>query len=214
MDFENLISKVYKCVCCPKQFGFWNDTARENSSVHEGIMPSKCELCEHSFSHKGSSNQHVPTIHGGTKPFKFGICDKRCMTGPILEKNYILAIMVRKGKALDFENLISKVYKCVCCPKQFGFWNDTARENSSVHEGIMPSKCELCEHSFSHKGSSNQHVPTIHGGTKPFKCGICDKRCMTGPILEKNNILAIMVRKGKGLDFENLISSLQMCLLS
>jgi hypothetical protein len=65
-------------------------------------------------------------------------------------------------------------------------------------------------------------VPSIHGGTKPFKSGICDKRFMTGPILEKNHMLAIMVRKfqernplkGKGLDFENLISSLQMCLLS
>ena len=68
-------------------------------------------------------------------------CDKRFMTGPILEKNHMLAIMVRKfkerkfqernplkGKALDFENLISKVYKCVYCPK--GFWNDIARENS------------------------------------------------------------------------------------
>jgi hypothetical protein len=41
----------------------------------------------------------------------------------------MLAIMARKfqkrnplkGKALDFENLISKVYKCVCCPKGFGF---------------------------------------------------------------------------------------------
>jgi hypothetical protein len=138
----------------------------------------------------------------------------------------MLAIMVRKfqernplkGKALDFENLISKVYKCVCCPKGFGFWNDIARENSSVHEGIRPFKCELCEHSFSHKGSLNQHVPSIHGGTKPFKSGIW----FMGPILEKNHMLAIMVRKfqernllkGKALDFENLISSLQMCLLS
>ena len=69
-------------------------------------------------------------------PFKCGICDKIFMTGPILEKNHMLAIMVRKfqernplkGKALDFENLISKVYKCVYCPK--GFWNDIARENS------------------------------------------------------------------------------------
>ena len=48
----------------------------------------------------------------------------------------MLAIMMRKfhernplkGKALDFENLISKVYKCVYCPK--GFWHDIARENS------------------------------------------------------------------------------------
>jgi hypothetical protein len=43
----------------------------------------------------------------------------------------MLAIMVRKfhernplkGKALDFENLVSKgkVYKCICCHKGFGF---------------------------------------------------------------------------------------------
>ena len=30
-----------------------------------------------------------------------------------------LEIDAVKGKALDFENLISKVYKCVYCPKRF-----------------------------------------------------------------------------------------------
>jgi uncharacterized Zn-finger protein len=111
----------------------------------------------------------------------------------------------------------NKQFKCELCDHSFLQKGALKIHLTSVHEGIRPFKCELCEHSFSHKGHMlNQHVPSIHGGTKPFKCGICDKkfqRFMTGPILEKNHMLAIMVRKfqernllkGKALDFEMIL---------
>ena len=186
--------KPIKCDLCDNSFSQKIHLNQHILLVHEGIKPFKCELCDHSFLRKADMKTHVTSIHGGTKPFKCGICDKKFFTKSPLNRHE----MIHKGK---------EPFKCELCDHSFLQKGVSKIHLASVHEGIRLFKCELCEQSFSHKGSLNQHSNVNFVS-----------RYMTGPILEKNHMLAVMVRnplKGnvfvvvKDLDFERRIQTME-----
>ena len=98
-----------------------------------------CKLCPvlnlcNFLSHIPHLNGFVPPWIEGTCWFKEPLCEKLCSQSSHGDNACICGEKIPqekplKAKALDFENLILKVYKCISCRKGFGFWNDIARVN-------------------------------------------------------------------------------------
>lgn len=154
-----IITHIFKCEHCAKQFGEKRLLQRHVERVHERLVKATCATCGKSFRDVSNYNQHL-LIHTGTRSYVCQICGK-AFAQPQGLRMHMPAHQTGAG------------FPCPLCSKHF-----RRKQHMELHvlkhTGKKTHQCETCGKAFASKNELKMHS-WIHKEEWPFICSICGK---------------------------------------
>ena len=160
------------CAFCPKQFVFYGDLLRHESTVHTKKVTKtfECQTCHRTFLHQNSLRAHYrATSHNVTNSDNEKLPTR--MNNVLRTSNVSDAVICNDTYNSNNNN---NPYECRFCGVQMNDASNLRSHERVIHFGDRPHGCEICGKYFSKKHDLKQHL-LVHSPKRTFQCSVCLK---------------------------------------
>ena len=149
-------SAIYTCDQCPGTFTLKESVGRHKKTVHQKILPHKCNICDKSFANMSKLKRHKIS-HDNTDKTNSFKC-KQC------EKVYNISDNLRRHIRNNHEKI--RNHACEKCPLTYDNSTDLNYHVDRVHNRITKFKCDFCDKRFFTNPELIRHKQANHEGKK------------------------------------------------